>query len=124
MHHNGTATLDRPEVSQVSPVVGRANWIDGFEEAAHPLTLRIEFPLSVREVVAALYHDGAWLRADDLATTADVWRCVALALTDAGMDALDDWAREIENAKPGEIERPEWLAFVRQRVADVTGGAR
>lgn len=120
MQFHGTAVLERPILAQVSPVVGRSTWLDAGEEAAHPLTVRIEYPISVREMVGALYHDGRFLRPADIATAAGVWRCVAMALTDAGGDALDDWAREIETAEPGEIERPEWLALVRQRVAEVT----
>jgi hypothetical protein len=121
MQFNGTAVLNRTEVSQVSPVVGRSAWVDGTEDAPHPLTMRIEYPITAQEMVGALYHDGDFLHRRDLATAADVWRCVALALTDAGMDALSDWAAEIERTAPEQIERPEWLAFVRARVAAVTG---
>jgi hypothetical protein len=105
----------------VSPVIGRPTWVEADNSADYPLTLRVEFPLDARLMVAALYHDGKFLKPDDLATAADVWNCAALALLDMGFQGLAVYADCVDqDIERGRIEYPAWLAHVRQRVAEVT----
>jgi len=120
MHNHGTAVLDRPEAAPTSPVITAGTW---FEAGGRPLTLRMELPLSAELMVAALYSDET-IQADDLLTAEDVWGQVACILTDKGMAELEQLAAMLpRQEKRGRLDAPDWLAFVRQRVAEVTGGA-
>ena len=124
MQTNGTATLTRSEASQVSPVIGRSTWADDYENPDYTLTVRIEFPLSPSLMVAALYYDRSYASALDLVADADVWQQAALVLLDLGFEGLACQQGMLDNAiRRGTVEDPAWLALVRQRVAEVTGGA-
>lgn len=134
MQINGTAVLDRPEVSQVSPVIGRSAWIgplDAEEEpeaAACTITLRLELPISPRWMVAALWHDvaedGGMMTELDLADDTGLWHQVALIVAEVGWPMVQGWAHDLDRTPARQVKQPAWLAYVRQRVAEVTGGAR
>jgi hypothetical protein len=120
MHNHGTAVLDRPEAAPTSPAIGAGTW---FERYDRPLTLRMELPLSAELMVAALYADDT-ITPDDLLTAEDVWGHAACALVEKGTAELEQLAAILpRQEKSGRLDAPEWLAFVRQRVAEVTGGA-
>jgi hypothetical protein len=134
MQNNGTSVLDRPEVSQLSPVIGRSTWIGPVDLEAEPeaaactVTLRLELPLSPRWMVAALWHDVAEDDASttelDIADDAGLWNQVALIVAEVGWPMVQDWAFDLDRMPARQVKRPEWLAFVQRRVAEVTGGAR
>lgn len=127
MQHNGTSVLDRPEVSQVSPVITGPKWFECNADGEHPRTvsIRAEVPMSADLMVAALYLEGQYITAADLATDDLVWGYVAIAITHEGLWAVERQAEALACAdKRGMVGRNDWLAFVRQRVADVTGGVR
>jgi hypothetical protein len=122
MHNHGTALLDHREAARLSPVIGDGGW---FERACLPVTMRIELPLSAELMVAALYSDKTGLNPDDLVTSEDVWGYAAIILAQEGMRAIERQAADIHDRelRGSRQTTPEWLAFLRRRVAEVTGGA-
>lgn len=128
MQNNGTATLARPEGSQVSPVIERTTWVGPLdmetdeEAAARTVTLRLEFPVQPDLMVAALYYDRARISLLDLMDDAYVWQLAALVLLESGYDALATRAEMLDRQiTHGLVEDPAWLARARRRVAEVTG---
>lgn len=131
MQNNGTAVLDQREPSQVSPVIERSTWIgpvdlEGEPEAAEcTVTLRLELPISPRWMVAALWHDvaedGGGMSELDLADDTGLWHQVAMIVAEVGWPEVQSWAFDLDRMPARQIKHPEWLAFVKSRVAEVTG---
>jgi hypothetical protein len=134
MQINGTSVLDRPVAPLVSPVIGRSTWIGPVDAESEPeaaactVTLRLELPISPRWMVAALWHDvaedGGGMSELDIADDAGLWHQVALIVAEVGWPMVQGWAFDLDRTPARQVKRPEWLALVRQRVAEVTGGAR
>lgn len=121
MHNHGTAVLDRPEAAPMCPVITGGCW---FEAEDRPLTLRMELPLSAALMVAALYGENTMLGPRDLASDEDVWGQVATIVVQDGLNAIERAAQKLASQeRRGTVTAPEWLAFCRRRVAEVTGGA-
>jgi hypothetical protein len=116
----GEATHD-PGPARVGPVLAADRWFD--EDAGRkPLSLRMEFPLSAEEMVAALWA-RAELSAGDLDSDEAVWGYAALVLTNDGIKAIEQAADQIlvrEHRHVMSGEEAWWLAFLRRRVAEVT----
>jgi hypothetical protein len=86
--------------------------------------VRLEVPLSPAEMVAALYGEFDRLTRADLGTAEDVWRHVAVVVAQDGMNTIELIADLIdEQERHGMLVAPEWLAWCRRRVAEVTAGA-
>jgi hypothetical protein len=84
----------------------------------------MHLPVSAEVMAAALYAEKSCLRRADLAADEDVWGQVALAVVQDGLIALGVLAYELRSReKRGTVREPGWLAFCRQRVSDVLGGA-
>lgn len=120
MQFNGTAVLAAPshagrmEQARDLPAVAGPVW---FETAGRPFVLPMAFPLSCELMVAALYREAGLVVPDDLTTVEDVCGQVAVTLTNDGVVAIE---RTADDIKRGRIAHPEWLAFCRRRVAEVT----
>jgi hypothetical protein len=119
MQNQRTPVLDRPESAQASPVVDGWPWFD-----AQPFAVCINLPLSLDEMVAALYRAHSYLESRDLVTSDDVRGHVALEVVLAGLAAVQDTVESIGRLEAmGRIESADWLALCRQRVRDVFGTA-
>lgn len=120
MQFNGTPTMDRPTGAAAEtapyplPSIGGPTW---FETPGRPFVLPMAYPLSSEMMVAALYREAGCVQAIDLATVEDVCGQIAVTLTCDGSVAIEQTAEDIES---GRIDQPEWLAFCRLRVAEVT----
>jgi hypothetical protein len=91
-----------------------------FDEEGRPLVVRMEVPLSAREMAAALYGEHERLTQADLDTDQDVWRYVAVVIAQDGMHAIEQMADVIaEQERCGSLAAPEWLAWCRRRVDEV-----
>jgi len=94
-----------------------------FDGEGRPLVVRMEVPLSAREMVAALYGEHERLTQADLGTDQDVWRYVAVVVAQDGLHAIEQLTDAIgEQERCGSLVAPEWLAWCRRRVAEVTAG--
>jgi hypothetical protein len=77
--------------------------------------LRLELPLTLDEMVAALY---GVVEADDIANAEDVCGSVAVTLLLEGLTGLEQRARQTRlDEERGALASPAFLAFCRQRVA-------
>jgi len=98
------------------PVIGGARW---FDTENRPFVLRIECPLAIGEMVAALYGT---VEAGDMASDEDLCGSVAVTLLIGGLPALQERAEKIRlDERRGAIESPSFLALCRQRVAALIG---
>ncbi|HZR49215.1 MAG TPA: hypothetical protein VFB06_06830 [Streptosporangiaceae bacterium] len=94
-----------------------------FETEDRPYVLRMEVPLSVEEMVAALYSEHNRLTPAELASDQDVRGHIAVTLLAKGQPAIGyvaEQVREAEQSGSG-VRAPAWLALCRRRVAEVTG---
>jgi hypothetical protein len=115
----GTAGPDDPAATVASPVLTAGSGL--FDEEGRPLVVRMEVPLSAGEMVATLYGEHERLTRADLGTDQDVWRYVAVVVVQDGMVAVEQLADVIdEQERCGSLAAPEWLAWCRRRVAEVT----
>ena len=88
-----------------------------FDGEGRPLVVRMEVPLSAREMAAALYGEHERLTQADLGTDQDVWRYVAVVIAQDGMQAIEQLADVIdEHERCHTLAAPEWLAWCRRCV--------
>lgn len=117
------AMQDRPRAVTAGPVLTAGSGL--FDREGRPLVVRLEVPLSPAEMVAALYGEFDRLTRADLGTAEDVWRHVAVVVAQDGMNTIELIADLIdEQERYRMLIAPEWLAWCRRRVAEVTAGAR
>jgi hypothetical protein len=94
------------------PVITGPHW---FGPEPRPFVLHLELPLTLDEMVAALY---GVVEADDIASAEDVCGSVAVTLLLEGLTGLERRARQIRrDEERGALTSPAFLAFCRQRVA-------
>src|SRR6266566_656207 len=106
-------------VRPASPVITADRW---FDADGRPYIARMELPLSAEEMVAALYGEHARLIPADLEADEDVWAHAALVVVQDGLHEIERIAAKIRKQKQSPtLAVPEWLAFCRRRVAEVTG---
>ncbi|SFP03530.1 hypothetical protein SAMN04489713_111123 [Actinomadura madurae] len=110
----GTSLMEPANALSSLPAVAGPVW---FETTGRPFVLPMQVPVSSALMVAALYREGGCVSPDDLATAEDVCGQIAVTLTNDGMVTIERVAEDIEC---GRIENPDWLAFCRRRVAEVT----
>ena len=116
------AMQGRPRAVVAGPVFTAGSGL--FDREGRPLVVRVEVPLSAEEMVAALYGEFDCLTRADLGTTEDVWRHVAVVVAQDGMNTIELIADLIdEQERYRMLIAPEWLAWCRRRVAEVTAGA-
>ncbi|HEX6524727.1 MAG TPA: hypothetical protein VF070_32685 [Streptosporangiaceae bacterium] len=94
-----------------------------FETEDRPHVLRMNVPLSAEEMMAALYSEHHRLTPAELVSDQDVWGHIAVTLLAQGQPAIGHVAQQISEAEESGsgVRAPEWLAFCRRRVAEVTG---
>lgn len=102
-----------------SPVITSGRW---FDADGRPYIARMELPLSAEEMVAALYGEHPRLMPADLEADESVWANAALVVVQDGLHEIDRIAATIRKQEQSpKLAAPEWLAFCRRRVAEVTG---
>lgn len=93
-----------------------------FDGQGRPLVVRLEVPLSAREMVAALYGEHERLTQSEFPADQDVWLYVAVVLAQDGMHAIEQLAEMIdEQERHCSLVAPDWLAWCRRRVDEVAG---
>jgi hypothetical protein len=98
------------------PVVRGEAW---FDMDGRPFTLRVEYPLSFDEMVAAVYGTADLA---DLVSDEDLCGSVAVALSLEGLPGLSARVSKLRHAEgDGSIESAVFLATCRQRVAALFG---
>lgn len=91
-----------------------------FDGEGRPLVVRLEVPLSAREMTAALYGEHERLTQADFPADQDVWRYVAVVLAQDGMHTIEHLADMIdEQERCSSLAAPEWLVWCRRRVDEV-----
>ena len=106
------ADSPREELAAGLPVISGARW---FDPVSGPVLIRIECPLTLDEVVAALYLRAD---ADDLASAEDLCGVVAVTLLLEGLAGLVEYAEKIRlDERRGAVESPAFLTLCRQRAA-------
>ena len=99
--------------SAALPVIRGARW---FGPDRGPYALRIELPLTLAEMVAALY---GVVEPDDMSTTEELCGSVVVTLLLEGLPALQRRATKIwMDEQHRRIESPEFLEFCRRRVTE------
>jgi hypothetical protein len=94
-----------------------------FDQEGRPHVVRMELPLSAREMVAALYGEHDRLTPADLDTDEQLWGHIAVVAAQEGLPAIWRLAGVIDAAEPCRVlAAPGWLAWCRKRVAEVTAG--
>jgi hypothetical protein len=94
------------------PVIRDAQW---FGTEAGPYLLRLELPLVLEEMVAALY---GVVGPADMRSAEELCGSVVVTLLLEGLPALQERAAKIStDEQHGTIESPEFLVFCRRRVA-------
>jgi hypothetical protein len=92
-----------------------------FDADDRPLVVRAEVPLSAWEMVAALYREYECLAQADLSTDEDVWRHVTIVVARDGQNSIEQLTDMVaEQERCHILAAPDWLAWCRQRVADMT----
>jgi len=105
---NVIAGMDDPGL----PVIGGEGW---FDADGKPFVLRVEYPLTFDEMVAAVYGTADLA---DLVSDEDLCGSVAVTLSLEGLPALSDRVSRLRHAEgDGSIESAVFLATCRQRVA-------
>lgn len=109
---NSALTSPVPETGPVRlPVIKGGGWFDSEDRQ---FILRVEYPLSAEEMVAALY--GA-AEPRDITTDEDLCGSVAVTSSDEGMAALSARAAKIRRDEhDGTIESASFLTECRERV--------
>jgi hypothetical protein len=105
---NLTGDTDHPEL----PVIGGEGW---FDANGKPFVLRVEYPLTFDEMVAAIYGtaDPA-----DLVSDEDLCGTVAVTLSLEGLPGLSARVSKLRHAEgDSSIQSAVFLATCRQRVA-------
>jgi hypothetical protein len=103
----------RKEVTHrcVSPAISGDAWFDADHR---PFVLRVEYPLSAEEMVAALYGTAD---PQDIATVGDLYGAVAVTLSIEGLRGLAARAARIRRQEQrGGVESAAFLALCRERV--------
>jgi hypothetical protein len=91
-----------------------------FDGEGRPLMVRLEVPLSAREMVAALYGEHERLTQADFPTDQDVWRYVAVVVAQDGMHVIEQLADVIAGQEQRRtLAAPEWLAWCRRCVNEL-----
>ena len=99
---------DRPGL----PVIGGEGW---FDTGGKPFVLRVEYPLTFDEMVAAIYGTA---EPADLASDEDLCGSVAVTLSLEGLPGLSARVSKLRHAEgDGSIESAVFLATCRRRVA-------
>jgi hypothetical protein len=94
------------------PVIRGGRW---FGPEPRPFLLRVELPLMLEEMVAALY---GVVQPEEIDSDEDLCGCVAVTLLIEGLPALAARAARLRKAEQsGTVESPEFLDLCRQRVA-------
>jgi hypothetical protein len=78
----------------------------------------VALPLDV--MAAALYDPHCGLLPEDLATDEGVRSWLAASVVMDGLISMEQQAKEL--ARQPQVDRPEWLAYCRQRAAEAMGG--
>ncbi len=111
-------------LASVGPVLRPGpSWFE-YQGADSPHLLRMHLPVSAEEMTAALYRDRelGWRDETHFAIGRHVWEHVALVIVQDGLAAVQQVAAEIRDQEPlGALADPDWLAYCRQRVTEVTG---
>jgi hypothetical protein len=98
----------------VLPVIRDAQW---FGPEPGPFLLRLELPLVLEEMVAALYDV---VEPGDMRSAEELCGSVAVTLLLEGLPALQERAEKIRiDERHGTIESPEFLEFCRRRVTEL-----
>jgi len=99
------------------PVVRGPQW---FGPEVRPFVLRVEVPLTVEQMVAALYDIA---QQDEISSDEDLCGSVAVTLLIEGLPRVDERAARLarDEQRRG-VESPEYLALCRQRVAALLAG--
>lgn len=93
------------------PVVEGDRW---FDSDSRPFVLRVEYPLTAEEMVAALY---GIVESQDMSSDADLCGSVAVALSLEGLPGLQVRAARIRSDEhAGAIESESFLRVCRTRV--------
>ncbi len=99
------------------PVIAGARW---FGPEVRPFVLRVEVPLTVEQMVAALYDVA---QPDEISSDEGLCGSVAVTLLIEGLPRLEARATRLaRDEQRGAVESPEFLAFCRQRVAALLAG--
>ena len=99
------------------PVIAGARW---FGADVRPFVLRVEVPLTVEQMVAALYDVA---QQDEISSDEDLCGSVAVTLLIEGLPLVEARATRLaQDEQRGEVESPEFLALCRQRVAALLAG--
>ena len=94
------------------PMISGARW---FGPESRPFLLRVELPLMLEEMVAAVY---GVVEPEDIESDEDLCGSVAVTLLIEGLPALAARAAKLRKAEQsGTVESPEFLAMCRQSVA-------
>jgi hypothetical protein len=119
MQNNGTATIDRPEAAQVSPLIAGPEWFDAEPDS---WTVRMHVPLTPEQMTAAVFFAADYWDADDDLSAVDVWGGIACIVAAHGLCELGRMtarvAEIVASPEPGDLEL---IAAARARVAAVTG---
>jgi hypothetical protein len=91
--------------------------------------VRMQVPLSAEMMVAALYCAGYFVTAEDVADDAEMWGLIAEVVARDGTSFLEEVAESLPvlAGQNGRLPAargaswPEWLAFCRRRIAELTG---
>lgn len=103
--------ISENDPARLLPVIAGSQW---FDTDNRPFVLRVEYPLTAEEMVAALY--GA-ADPDDITTDDDLCGTIAVTLSLEGLPGLTDRARTIRHQElHGAIDSATFLATCRARV--------
>jgi hypothetical protein len=116
-----TPVPDRPGATGLShALIAGSRWFPG---EGRPYMVRMDLPLSAREMVAALYGDHERLVPADLDTDEELYGHVAVVVVQDGLRAVERLADLIDQQQSRRtLAAPEWLGLCRRRVAEVTTG--
>jgi hypothetical protein len=107
--HTGT-NKETPRL-RVSPVIRGDAWFDADHR---PFVLRVEYPLSAEEMIAALYGTAS---PQDISTAEGLYGAVAVTLSIEGLPGLIARAEKIRfQERRGIVESIAFLAQCRERV--------
>ena len=110
MSRDGSVGGHRDE-ARVLPVIRDARWFDPVDGA---FIVRVECPLTLDEMVAALY---GIVEESDIDDAEDLCGSVAVTLLTVGLSVLKERAVKIRRDElGGAIEAPAFLALCRRRV--------
>lgn len=104
-----------PQVA--TPVPGADVTAGGADRSDVVAAWNVPLPLDV--MAAALYDPHVGLLPEDLSTDEGVRSWLAASVVMDGMISLEQRAKEL--ARQARVDRPEWLAYCRQRAAEAMG---